>query len=319
MGRASNTPTKLLAYDEFLQTEGALTGKTPGLGSNWAGAGDTDDFTVIAASDLIQRTAVSDTAALGRFCTIGETNYETAQVSITVAAATQMRVNETSTGVLARYSGTTKWVRATVSPWAGGPEGDGIYLGILRNSSGTVASLGSWKVGWMPPGKVSGNQISLTSDYEISLSVNRAGICIVECNGVRYETSPDSYLSFEGALATGRWGVYDESRSASAATRLMTGFRLIAADNPAVVCYAGRSIAFTSQGVVRESEDGKTWGQPDLPRGGNFYLEPEGADGRINRVVVLMRRNDVEVEPDSHVTDKHTVEVKVRERFLLPR
>lgn len=39
----------------------------------------------------------------------------------------------------------------------------------------------------------------------------------------------------------------------------------------------------------------------------------------INRLAVLARRNDVEVEADDHVTDKHSVEVLVRERYLVPR
>jgi hypothetical protein len=44
-----------------------------------------------------------------------------------------------------------------------------------------------------------------------------------------------------------------------------------------------------------------------------------GPGGRINRLVVMARRNDVEVEADANVTDKHQIEVLARERFLAPR
>lgn len=128
----------------------------------------------------------------------------------------------------------------------------------------------------------------------------------------------DSDLGPEGALYTGMVGLVHANTAASGRALLGTEFHFWEpAEN--VVCHAGKSIEFNSQGVLRESEDGKTWGPPDLPRGGNFYLEPAGADGRINRIVIVARRNDVEVEPDNHVEDRHTVEIKVRERYLLPR
>jgi hypothetical protein len=36
-------------------------------------------------------------------------------------------------------------------------------------------------------------------------------------------------------------------------------------------------------------------------------------------IAILTRGNDVEAEEDGPVTDKQAVEVKVRERYLLPR
>jgi hypothetical protein len=47
---------------------------------------------------------------------------------------------------------------------------------------------------------------------------------------------------------------------------------------------------------------------------------PVVASGFVPRDrVIAMRRNDIDTEPDINVTDRHTVEVKVRERFLAPR
>lgn len=54
-------------------------------------------------------------------------------------------------------------------------------------------------------------------------------------------------------------------------------------------------------------------------RGSNFYLDPDGGAGRINRIAVKLRRANLREEEDLFGSDKQSVEVLVRERYLVPR
>jgi hypothetical protein len=113
-------------------------------------------------------------------------------------------------------------------------------------------------------------------------------------------------------------GIYDANPSTTEAFRALDSFQVLGANPAASVCYSGKLIEFNSQGCLRQDSTGAYDGPPSSHRGAGFYLEPEGKLGLINRVVVRMRRNDNEVEEDAPVTDKRAVEVKVRERFLVP-
>lgn len=310
-GRAVNTPTKLLAYDEFLQTEGALSGKNlggPGT-ITWSGAGDSDDFTVIAADDVARRTATSDSSLnAGRFGLAGSTEYESVQVSA-VASSSVLKEEVSRIGVLARYVDTSNWLIGVLSTGLSSSGGAiRVWLEVIRCISGSAVALGRTEL----------TAASVLPSTTVTLSVAASGSWTAESMGEGI-SGQSSTLATGGALAKGKVGIYDAWTSATACTRTLDSFNAMGADSAAVVCYSGKAIEFNSRGAERESSAGGTWGQPDLPRGANFYLEPEGADERINRIIVLMRRGDVEEEADSAVTDKHTVEIKVRERFLLPR
>ena len=317
-GRASNTPTKLLAYDQFEQTEGSLATKSLNVGGTWSGAGDTDDFTVIAASDYIRRNATSDSNInTGRYALAGSTEHTTVVVSARIESGTAIKLDSSRIGVIARYVDTENWLGAFLvfETADGGPR----TIKVFSRVGGTVTELGLHA----PSGlSTSGSPSALDQDVSLSLAVDTTGNWSLLADwGVGSTTisGSTSVLASGGALEKGKVGVYDAWTSATASSRYLDEFQVLGADNPGVVCYSGKSIEFNSQEVLREAESGEYWGPPDLPRGGNFELEPAGADERINRVVIRARRNDIEAEADSAVSDKHTTEIKVRERYLLPR
>jgi hypothetical protein len=85
------------------------------------------------------------------------------------------------------------------------------------------------------------------------------------------------------------------------------------------VCSASQSLEIRSDAIEREDATGSFWTPPPFARGSKFYLDPEGSAGLVNRIAVRMRRNDTAVEPDTNPTDKQTLRIWKRERFLTPR
>lgn len=84
-------------------------------------------------------------------------------------------------------------------------------------------------------------------------------------------------------------------------------------------CLASKALEIDSYSAEREDVAGKFLSAVPVYRGSDLYLDPAGSAGLINRLVVKMRRNDTVVEPDLNVTDKQSLEVLARERFIAPR
>jgi hypothetical protein len=88
----------------------------------------------------------------------------------------------------------------------------------------------------------------------------------------------------------------------------------------AYVCESGQTFEVNHEDAVKADSTGAHWGPVPLYRGGRFYIPPAGEAGNVTRIAARMRRNDIAGgEADENVTDQQTLEVLVRERFLLPR
>jgi hypothetical protein len=313
-GLANNTPTKLLAYDTFLQTEGALAGKSAPLGGTWAGAGDTTDFSVIAADDVARRTATEDADIYtGRYAIVGSEEPTTSRASVDTVASTPVTLGASVRGVFLRYSSTSNWVMA----WLGIGTSNAV-LRVLKRVSGTVTELGVASL----PNNYLAEQVSTR---RVSLAVSASGTWEAWLHDPSASaaspliTGYDAALATGGSLAKGKGGFYDAQTSFSGITRTFDNFNLLTGEDAGRVLYAGKVGELNDQGYERQDATGTYYGGASQHRGATFYLEPAGQSGAINRIVVALRRNDVVTEPDSHVEDKHSVEVKVRERFLAPR
>lgn len=310
-GPVSNNTTALLAYDTFLQTEGNLAGKTLPLGGEWAEAGDAVRFKVIAAEDLARRTEVSDANLnTGAYAVAGTAEPTNVSVSIDVSRSTLEPGAEGRWGVFARYSNTENWLLAVIQT-----EGKAVTLRVFKRVTGTVTQLASMTL--------ANFHLSPLSD-RVVLSVNDAGgwrawqALSTADLGTPLLEGTDAVLATGGALAKGKVGFYDAYTSASANTRQFDNFSAAELEGPARVLYSGKVAEIRSEGYFRQDESGTYYGELP-PRGSDLYLEPEGDSAAINRLVIVARRNDVEVEADSAVVDKISVEVKVRERFIAPR
>ena len=317
MGLANNNPTKLLAYDTFLQSEGALAGKTLPLGGTWAGAGDAVDLTVIAAEDLARRTEVGDADLnTGRYAIAGSEEPTSSKVSVkvTTPGGVVPTLGENYRyGVFLRYIDAENWLMAYIGDASPGTT---LKLFVAKRVAGTVTQLGRVDIG--VPG---------VSPFEltVSLQATSAGAWQAWAYNANATSEPaplltgqDAVLATVGTLAKGKGGFYDAHTYVKARTRTYDNFNLLAAEPASVMLYAGKTAEIRSEGYFRQDESGSYYGEFP-PRGGDLYLDPEGDSGRINRLVLLARRNDVEVEADDHVTDKISVEVIATERFLAPR
>lgn len=313
MGIQNTNATALLAWDDFSQSEGNLEGKELPLGGTWAETNKTGASGFKVGVGVVERTATGDsTTVSGCFAQAGSTKYTTFIAEVTVREATTIREGATNIGVLGRYVSTEKWITA-VLVWE---SKNRLVLRVKKNVEGGVTNLADGDTG---VGTYVFEGVPLVkADVRVRLTVTADGTWAASAGGASL-SGHDPDLATGGALASGKVGLYDSYTSSSAGRRTMNDFNLLAATPASRVCYAGKQVQWRYDGMLRQDSAGEHDGPPSLTRGANFYLAPEGDSGRINRLVIAMRRNDVDTEPAEHVEDKHTVTILARERFLLPR
>jgi len=326
-GVAQPSPSKLLAYDPFNQTEGNLATKSLTFGGTWSGAGDAVDFKVIAASHLAQRTETLDASRYaGRYAIAGSTEATTCKVQCdgNATKSTESGSNAAARGVFARYTNTENWVMAYLESYESGSTRARFV--VVKNVAGVQTQLGvRGELGELLPTEWWSGSGVVGKTMTVALYIGEGGLWQAWAyEAGTGEATPllegtDTDFAVGGSLAKGKVGFYDVWMGVNAMTRQYDNFQATLADAANRVCYSGRQIEFNSDEVLRQDASGTYDGQPDISRGGDFYLDPGGESGRINRIAVRMRRNDVEAERDTAVTDKHTAEILVTERYLLPR
>jgi hypothetical protein len=297
----ASTPTVFAARDEFDQSAGALTGKTPPVSTgNWAGAGDTDDFTIDAAAHTAVRTAVSDagTLALGRFAIAGTGTLTNAAVAVTATTTSGASV-ALRQGVLARYTDTANFLLAEVVRADGG-------VHVYRVVAGVETLLGQREIaGYAGPGTVT-----------LRLVATAAGHWGVWVNGRLVMVDSDPVLATGGTLASGRVGFFDQNLSAGAATRTYDDFAAWAPVSDAAA-FAAQSIEIRHDGIVREDSGGTLWQPTSSYTGGFLTVPPAGAEGRTARIIVspLYGPPTAGVYPDGRIDDLSAV-LSVIPRYL---
>lgn len=311
MGIASVTPTNLLAYDEFNQTAGNLEGKVLPLGGTWAGASKTGEngFKVNATSHVAERAKVSDADLnSGAYALAGVTEYTTCQVKIGVSVDKFNPAGSVRLGVFARYLNAENWLMLAYNIDVAAGQ---LYpkLQVIKRVAGVVTVLA--ETGVIAPNLgLSYLQLQVAADGTWGAEVPSPALPL---------SGQDPVLATGGTLAKGRVGIYDAWATTTATTRTYDRFSALGAEAAGRVCYSGKQVEFNSEGCLRQDSTGTYDGPPSIYRGGQFYLEPEGDSGAINRIIVRMRRNDIEEEADLNVSDKHKIEVLATERFLMPR
>jgi hypothetical protein len=137
-------------------------------------------------------------------------------------------------------------------------------------------------------------------------------------DGVQVLAGQDASLAGGGTYETGRIGFYDENGTGFASTRAYKEFTAFVPTVKAV-CFANRALEISNERQQREASAGVTWGAMPHYRGSDFYLDPAGGVGRVNRVAVKMRRGDLATDLDSSISDKQKTDLWVKPRFLVPR
>jgi hypothetical protein len=326
-GLAQVDPIKALVFDDFSQTAGNLEGKALPLGGvSWAETNKTgaEGFKV-DGEGLVYRTTGDGSLSKGCFAQAGATSYTGFYATVTAPAGCQFVLptaeSETYLGILARYVSTESHMRASLraverAKALGG--GYAIWVTVDKRIAGSGTELGHFEIAAIFTH--TSQWVELVEAIDLALSCTAAGVWEARINGETILSGTDTDLGSSGTLKTGKVGLYDGTiLSGKTATRRLDKFGIWELPEANRVCYSGRQVEFRSDGCLRQDSTGTYDGPPSVYRGANFYLEPEGEAGLINRTVVRGRGNDVEEEADSTVTDKQSVEIVVRERFLIPR
>lgn len=340
-GVAVLSPTTLIGYDKFEQSAGNLESKAPNYPTSvtWGMVNKTGENGLkVNAADYAERAKVSDASLdSGCFAFLGTSKYADVTVSALVES-NEYASGKMRQGLLARALASEaekNCLYAVVEHELDSESHLRNYLRVVKRVAGTSTVLGSVPIGGTSTAE---GLLSSGNPFRIVLSVSSLGTwrAMVYTRGtrgisVRSGTGPtlsllsaelsgqDSVLAAGGTLAEGKVGLYDAWTSANACIRYFDNFEVVGTESLARACYSGKTLEFNPSGALRQDSTGAYDGPPSSYRGSGFYLEPEGKLGLINRVAMRMRRNDNEVEEDAMVTDKQSVEVKVAERYLLPR
>jgi hypothetical protein len=265
-------------------------------------------------SNYLKRTEVSDAnLQTGRYARLGsaEASDVIAKVSV-VPFTSETGGGVYRGGVFVRYVDTSNWLMMVTTGWSGA---GGSYPGwaLIKRVAGTETTLASGLI------KTGGAGVFA----EISLQVLSSGAIeasIVGMEGGVPILVTDSVLATGGALEEGGFGIYDVWTSASAKTRLYDSFSVMTgASSSGAVCNSDKAMEIRPDVAEKEDPTGKFWSPVPEYRGSDFYLDPAGSGDLVNKLIVKMRRNDLDLEPDTSIADAQSLEVLARERWLAPR
>ena len=290
-------PNAYAGYDTFEQTAGALAGKTAPIGGAWSGAGDADDFTVVAGSShWAQRTAVSDAANIPRYELLGAAKYTDILVGLDVSNSNpDLELgNPGEMGALLRYVNAENWLVAKLVCIANVPvQGNVYYLELLKRVGGVFTTLSSWPASGKPiVFAPRGTQtpwcrleIMVLSNGEWQLAAGQVG----QGSPTVFASGIDTDLSSTGALKEGQIGMYDYKQTPNPATRYYDNFQAyIPIFDKAI--YANRQLEIRSNQARRQDKDGVTWGRSSYE--GDYLLVPQaGPEKRPTRFIVKASRN----------------------------
>lgn len=290
-----NSDPGLASYtdrDEFNQAAGALTGKTSSGGKTWAGAGDTDDFSVESTGRTAQRTAVSD-GADGRFAVSGASAMTACVVQVDVTSSA-FAVDDAGPG--ARYADTSNYVYVTRK--TPGVVGLGYQIQLVKVVAGSATSTVAGYVPWSSTGSYATFRLMIDAAGRwfvwAWLSAGAAPVFI--------GSGQDPDFATGGALASGKPFFYDKYTSATANTRNYDNFAAWVPSQDAVLA-ANQSAELRTDGMFREDSTGSaygpvSWVEGDLPR-----LPVSGIEGRTVQAIVKASRGNFDTLPDTGIDD----------------
>ena len=311
----AETNSGLVAADDFnSHTAGTLTGKTPPVtaGGNWTGAGDSDDFNVVAGG-VVTRSAVSDTAFSGRWMRAGTA----------VATATDVRCDivldrlVTRAGVFARYTNTSNYIRAYWTVYRFGLQ-DISQLILDTVVGGVLSERGIYTPAW-----------GFFGPHRLGLSVNVDGSVTVSTGPIGSETltqriswAGNASTQSGGALANGGYGIYHENASATAAAVTFDNFVITAPPSSTVsrqpAVFSGRKVQIRENEALTASSDGSFFAPTPIREGNYLLMSPATRNSKKSRIVVRSRREDIETQAaDTGLTDDLTATLTVTPRVLL--
>ena len=296
----------LVAYsgrDEFNQTAGALAGKAAVVGGAWAGAGDTDDFQVETTGKTAQRTATSDSSAVGshfhhitgRVAVVGTTNYTNIAVEIEAKASALASggAADLQAGVVARYVDVNNYLFGILAF-----DSDDPFAAIAQKVAGSITTLAYLD---LPAGTFAADTF-----YRIRLLVQGDQVWLWYGRQEGLLESPvlasSTALATGGVLDDGKPGLFDGYNAAAASTRNYDNFK-VWAPTPDAVLHPSRRAELRTEGMFREDVSGAAYSKVphvvgDLPR-----IAPAGLEGAPSELFIKVSRGDLEQLPDRGIDD----------------
>lgn len=271
------------AIDRFLQAEGALTGKTVEIGGkNYTAlsGSDTDDFTVIAASDVIRRTALSDTETLkGR--AVGLALGLADMVAEVSFARSIAGTQGTSSGLMVKATNSENYIKAYYFDEFSLA---GVVLEVVRG--GVLKIFSSVLVA---PRKTGVLRLAVVGD-EIAVFLDGQRITFTTHSA--FPTDPVSLMAAGGAY------VWDGATKAVAVTREYDNFAVWVPDFDAVA-FAGRNTRLASQGMYRLDAAGIAYGPVSYPGSDLPRIPVSGPEERPVEIALKGSRGNFADVPDS--------------------
>lgn len=302
-------PDILAGQDNFEQIAGTtLAGLVAPIGGTWAEFGHAGTFNIDLTNNYITRSSVSDEENKGRVGVLGAAEPTDIVVSCEVLVPGDPAGGLANYGIVARY-------KSVATP-------GGIYASF---NAYTGSEANSWTIA---TGSNFGSRIKeghFTFTEHVYGQWNRLKL-VCKANG-DYQFWFNDYLvgsgndprfATGGELAKGKFGIFDLHVQPGANTRY---YRNFSAWVPTIggVCNSGKALEIRPDTAVKEDPTSKFWSPVDPYRGSDLFLDPAGPDGLINRIAVKARRTDIREEPDNNLTDKQSLEILARERFIAPR
>lgn len=287
------------ARDGFTGTTAGsnLTGRTPPLGSAWITSGATGDFQFLDEDTGDE--GVARAVAGTRYAVLGSSRTDQqvlADVAIPGAATPP------AGGALARFTDANNHLRLTVSTTIGFTTRTTITL--TKVVAGTPTELDSRNV--------SGGA------YKLRLSVTATGAVTAIADGPTTVemTAQDSALATAGALASGKGGIIDIGAS-STLERRYDNVAVTEVPSPPGVIQASRKLEIRTDGIIRETAAGGSYGAVQAPIGDLPRLPPSGLENRTVEVILKPSRGDLDQVADSGL-DAVTAQVFYRSSWLFP-
>lgn len=304
----------LTARDEFTGTTAgaALNARVAPMGGTWSTSGSATDFAAADApgtEETVSRSTTSDGSR--RLARLGSSAADTEVGAAISYAGTIGATDGPMMGVIARRVDDSNLLRVTVeryvtsgpTPWvfrvqkviAGAPT-DLAFRGVPALNAGA-----RYRV----------RVVVFASGFLSAALLTESGQTIDEVLAV------DPVFATGGALASGQAGLVDWNPGLNTVTRYYDHFYVATPPAEPIVIHPGRALEIRHDSAERQSADGLTWGSVS-PRGGRVYVPCAGDAGRVTRLWVKARRNDVDTMADDNIADSVTLKVTLRPRYRLP-
>jgi hypothetical protein len=276
------------------------------VGGSWATSGAATDFAINATDHTVERSTNDAGIDAGRFALAGTTSLGAiiAQVDVMVDV---LPATDSALGLVARYVDANNWALARLFFSRNVPTLRRVALTL--NVAGVTTTVGF----------ETGQTFNAPhTPYTVRLYVDSEGRFAIWVNGSLIATGSDTNLATGGALATGKFGIYDANISAGV-TRTYDNFSAAPPVNEPAL-FSGQSVEIRHDGEQRADATGAYFGPLPSYRGSEFFVPPSGSEDRTTRLVVRAARNDLDQYEDSTLTDALQAQCVFRPRYLqVPR